>query len=119
MAFPGGPRTVAGATGASARHALYGNATLPLDSLGAVAPGDIGSRDQSRPGVLVIDQSPDIMLRFGSDANRSDLTPFDGAYMAVTVKAITPTGFVGEWRSGGAMVTDNASGHICAERVKP
>jgi hypothetical protein len=98
---------------------LYGSATLPLDSIGAVAPGAIGSRDQSRPGVLVIEQPSDIVLRFGAEANRSDLTPFDGSFMAVTVKRITPTGFAGEWRSGGANVTDNASGHFCAERVTP
>jgi hypothetical protein len=110
---------------ASANNVLFGSASVTLDSIGATAPGAIGSADQSRPGVLVIEwfganagvPSREITLRFGADANRGEARPFDGTHMALFVNSIVPTRFAGKWDSGAGSI--QASGYFCAERSGP
>ena len=97
-----------------------GHAAIALDSVGAVAAGDIGSRDPSRPGVLLIGAPNDSsdakpMLRFGANANRTDIRAFDSAYLILIVDVATASGFSGHWRSGVA--TAQSSGYYCADRV--
>jgi hypothetical protein len=113
----------AGEPGANARYPIYGSADIPLDAVGAIAFGSIESMDAAAPGVLGIQWSsgppsaptPEITLRFGADANRADLLPFDGSHMALFVRALTSTGFAGRWTSSdGARET---TGYFCAERV--
>lgn len=130
-----GPRTGASATGtlhlrrngvgagpapaAEVRYPLFGAAALAADSVGAAAPGDIGSRDAARPGVLVIEErragGTRITLRLGAEANRGDVVRFDGAYLTLSPAAITADGFAGRWNSGVGAQT--ASGYFCAARV--
>lgn len=112
----------AGEPGSNARYPLYGSAEIALDSVGAVAPGAITSSSETRPGVLVIEQTADapnaakeITLRFGADANAADgRTPFDGTHMALFVHELTSNRFAGRWSSGAA--GQEASGHFCAAR---
>jgi hypothetical protein len=112
----------AGEPGSNARYPLYGSAEIALDGVGAAAAGAITSSSEARPGVLVIERTPDtpnaskeITLRFGADANRADATtPFDGTYMALFVHELTANGFAGRWSSGAA--GQEASGHFCASR---
>jgi len=106
-------------TGTLAFDGRAGHALIALATVGAVAPGDIGSRDPHRPGVLLVsspnDSSGTPMLRFGADANRSDIRAFDGAYLVMLVDAATTGGFSGRWRSGAG--TAASGGYFCADRV--
>ena len=97
------------------RYPLYGWAEVAADSVGAVAPGDVGSRDAARPGVLVIQERARIILRLGAEANRRDVVRFDGAYFTLVPAAIRADGFAGRWNSGVGGQT--ASGYFCAQRT--
>jgi hypothetical protein len=94
---------------------LYGTAALDFASVGAVVPGDPGSSDPARPGVLVMEGPGRVLLRVGSEANRRDVLRFDGAFTALQVQQVTDTGFAGTWRSGVA--GEESSGHFCADRA--
>ena len=98
----------------------YGWTDLQLDAVGAHRLGDPGSRDRSAPGVLVL-TGPDtadpagagsVTLRIGSQANRSDIIRFDGAYTALYVRWVVDGGFGGEWASG--VTAPEAEGEFCA-----
>ena len=121
MVATSGARKGNSATGSLALDGHAGHASIALDSVGAIAAGNIGSRDPNRPGVLLVrrpnDSSAagDPMLRFGADANRSDSRPFDSAYLILLVDVSTATGFSGRWRSG--VNTTLSSGYFCADRV--
>ena len=96
-----------------------GHAAIDLGAVGAIAPGDIGSTDPARPGVLIVlpnasAPSP-IVLRFGADANTSEHQLFDGSHMALFIAAATASGITGSWTSG--VDTRSAAGHFCAERA--
>ena len=116
--------TVAVPASPGARYPLYGGATLPLDSVGAVAPGDVGAADPSRPGVLVMEwrrttpppPGDQITLRFGADANGRGPDRFDGAHLALSVAASSARRFAGSWESG-VPGGPQAGGYFCAERV--
>jgi hypothetical protein len=102
----------------------FGRASIALDSVGAVAAGDIGSSDPSRPGVLVLagpnqtGAAGKAMLRFGADANDASARRFDGAHMVLVVDTLSTTVMAGRWRSGGTGVgNDSASGFFCAARA--
>ncbi|HET7234466.1 MAG TPA: hypothetical protein VFJ16_30920 [Longimicrobium sp.] len=104
------------------RYPLYGSATLALDSVGAVAPGDIGSANPSRPGVRVIEwQRSDaasrtqLTLRFGADANGPETGQIEGTRLALFVDSVAPSGFYGRWESGTP--DQRSGGHFCAERT--
>ncbi|HSU13638.1 hypothetical protein [Longimicrobium sp.] len=101
------------------RYPAHGAASLPLDSVGAEAPGDIAIASASRPGVLAIEQrggeGTRLMLRFGAEANGAGPQRFDGSYLALYVDALSADRFSGRWSSGVA--EREAGGHFCAERV--
>jgi hypothetical protein len=104
--------------GGGARSPLYGTAALVLDSVGATAPGDIGSASVERPGVRVIESSvprPQVTLRFGANANGPATGQIEGAHLALFVDSIAPSGFFGRWDSGTP--EQRSGGHFCAERV--
>ena len=101
----------------------YGWTDLQPEAVGAHRLGDTGSQDRSAPGVLVL-TSPaaadparpaSITLRLGSQANRSDIIRFDGAYTALYVRWIADDSFGGEWASG--ITGPVAGGEFCALRT--
>ena len=108
-------RSIAGSLSLGPR---VGHATIDIAAVGAVAPGDIGSTDPARPGVLVVlpnaSTPSSIILRFGADANTSEHQLFDGSHMALFVADATARGMVGSWTSG--VDARSAGGHFCAER---
>ncbi len=102
---------------------FYGWTDLPFAEVGAYRLGDPSSTDSSAPGVLVL-TSPDpaspgqvgaVTLRIGSQANRSDIIRFDGAYTALYVRWIESGAFGGDWASG--VTGPEAEGEFCAVRV--
>ena len=103
---------------ADVRYPAHGTASLPLDSVGAVAPGDIAAASPSRPGVLAIEQrggaGVQLMLRLGADANGGGPPRFDGSYLALYVDHLSADGFSGRWSSG--LAEREVGGHFCAER---
>ncbi len=109
------------------RYPVRGTASIALDSVGAQAPGDIGSADAARPGVLGVewrrsggarpDPRPQLTLRFGANANGPDTGQIEGVHMALFVDSITGSGFAGRWNSG--VENQRAGGHFCANRVTP
>jgi hypothetical protein len=101
---------------------FYGWTDISPDDIGAHRLGDPSSPDRSAPGVLVL-TSPDaanpgkpgsITLRIGSQANRSDIVRFDGAYTALYVRWIETGAFGGNWSSG--VTGPEAEGEFCAVR---
>ena len=98
---------------------LYGAADLDFARAGAHGAGDTMSDDAGAPGVLVLeverDGQKEILLRFGSAANRRDRVLFDGAYTVLDVRAISPDGFSGNWRSG--VHASRTHGRFCAVRM--
>ena len=101
----------------------FGWTDLQLDEVGAHRLGDPASTDRSAPGVLVL-TSPDaadpaspvsVTLRIGSQANRSDIVRFDGAYTALYVRWIDDGSFGGDWASG--VTGPEAEGDFCAVRT--
>ncbi len=104
------------------RYPLHGSAAIGLDSVGALAPGDIGSADAARPGVRVIEWQRsavagrrEITLRFGADANGAETGRIEGTHMALFVDSLSAGGFAGHWDSGAD--TRRSGGHFCAVRV--
>lgn len=101
---------------------LYGWTGLDPADAGAQRLGDPGSRDPAAPGVLVLttpasarpEQIDGVTLRLGSQANRSDIIRFDGAFTALYVRWIERDAFGGEWASG--VQGPEASGSFCAVR---
>ena len=105
---------------------FYGWTDLQLDEIGAHGLGDPSSTDIAAPGVLVL-TSPDtadpaspgqvgsVTLRIGSQANRSDIIRFDGAYTALYVRWIEADAFGGDWASG--VTGPEAEGEFCAVRT--
>lgn len=121
-AFGGRPGPVPAQPGV--RVPLFGGTDVDLAAVGAIAPGAIGEADPARPGVLVLEWprpgapagTNEVTLRLGADANRGGELRFDGAYMALSVAALSPGRFAGSWRSGGG--DHQAGGHFCAERIE-
>jgi hypothetical protein len=99
----------------TARYPYFGTAEIDLEAVDAIRPGDLASLDPDLPGVLAIESSNEVMLRLGSEANRSDVVRFEGGYTVLRVRRIGAHGFQGNWSSGGPMQT--ASGYFCAERA--
>jgi hypothetical protein len=106
----------------SAGVPLYGWTDLDPEEVGAQRVGDPASRALEAPGVLVLAdpvadrQSGDgpVTLRLGSQANRSDIIRFDGAFTALYVRWIDRDAFGGDWASG--VQGPEASGSFCALR---
>lgn len=101
---------------------LYGWTDLEPGALGAVAPGDVSSRDPARPGVLVLEdrtrgdeEGPGIVLRLGDHANDRTRTTFDQAFLALRVEWLEADGaFGGSWSSGGRGARAGVRGTFCA-----
>lgn len=108
----------------SAGVPLYGWTSLDPAAVGAHRLGDPGSRDPAAPGVLVLTSyraadtqaGTSVTLRLGSQANRSDIIRFDGAYTALHVRGIDRDAFGGDWASG--VEGPEASGSFCAVRAE-
>ena len=106
-----------------AERPLLGTAAIALEDVGAVRVGDLASSDPSRPGVVVLERRKtlatdsllEITLRFGSEANATDVQRFDGGFTALYVQDAHAGGFRGTWSSGVRSPT--ARGHFCAVRV--
>lgn len=101
------------------RIPLYGWIDVDLAAMGAVVPGDAGSRDPEAPGVALLesrmgDQAPDILLRIGSEANQRGVIRFDGAFTVLRVTEAGTDGFRGRWNSG--VGTQRSEGTFCAFR---
>ena len=100
---------------------LYGTANVNLKAVGAHGVGDAGSDAPDAPGVLVLefdrDGARNILLRFGSAANRRDTMLYDGAYTVLDVHEIVADGFSGSWRSGAR--SSRAGGYFCASKSLP
>jgi hypothetical protein len=105
----------AGAPMEGVRYPLYGAAALALDSVGAAAPGEVGSMEAARPGVLAIEQRGTLTLRFGADANGSGPPRFDGSHLALFPTTVAADRFTGRWDSGTA--ERRSGGYFCAVRV--
>lgn len=102
---------------------LIGTASIALESVGGLRAGTLESSDPMRPGVAVLERHvvdggdttrSEITLRFGSEANRRDVTRFDGGFMALYVHVLTAEGFRGTWSSG--VQEPAARGYFCAVR---
>ena len=117
--FGGRPVPLPAAEGV--RYALFGGADVEIDGVGAVSRGPVDVADAARPGVLAMEWTnasagtKEITLRFGSDANHGTQVPFDGAYLALKVRAVSADGFAGTWESGAGQ--PQAGGHFCAVRI--
>jgi hypothetical protein len=106
----------------SAGVPFYGWTSLDPEQVRAHRLGDPGSRDPDAPGVLVLttpasarpEQIDGVTLRLGSQANRSDIIRFDGAFTALYVRWIERDAFGGDWASG--VQGPEASGSFCAVR---
>ncbi len=100
---------------------LYGTADVNLTAVGGHVVGDAGSDAPDAPGVLVLESdragARNILLRFGSAANRRDMMLYDGAYTVLQVHEISADDFSGSWRSGAR--SSRASGYFCAIRSLP
>jgi hypothetical protein len=77
-----------GARDTTTRYPYFGTAEIDLAAVDAVRPGDLASLDPDSPGVLLIEGPNEVMLRLGSEANRSDLVRFDGGYTVLRVRRI-------------------------------
>lgn len=114
----------ASARGLPAR--LVGWARLDFAAVGAVVPGDPESRDPEAPGVgayLFADSGPEgdasplaVILRIGSEANRSDRQRFDGAHTTLRVRSVDGDRFGGTWSS--AEGARDVGGAFCATRSR-
>lgn len=104
-------------------HPLYGAAEVDLAAVDAVSVGSITSRDPLQPGVLVMERhagagrppATEIVIRLGSEANRSDRQRFDGGYTALRVRQLGPGRLAGSWSSG--ISGEQAAGYFCATRT--
>jgi hypothetical protein len=107
--------TIAGLRDTAASYVLYGSTDIALDSVGAVSAGKLDSEDPLRPGVVAVERKGALTLRLGSEANRRDVTRFDGGFTALRVLEATGNGFAGSWTSG--LRLERSGGHFCAERM--
>jgi hypothetical protein len=118
---PFGGRPVPLPASEGVRYALFGAAEVEIAGVGAVSRGAVDIDDAARPGVLAMEWTNasagtnEITLRFGSDANHGAQVPFDGAYLALQVRAVSADGFAGTWESGAGQ--PQAGGHFCAVRI--
>lgn len=111
-------RQFAGAAGAvipGVSAPLFGTTDVSVAAVGALSVGDLSSDDPDAPGVLVIESDAgggkSTMLRFGSDANRRDMTRFDGGFTVLNVHQVGDGTFSGTWSSGSRRL--EANGFFC------
>lgn len=101
------------------RRMYIGSMDMDLAGVGALQMGRLDSDDPDMPGVVVQVRNPDgtvdILLRLGSEANRTDRTRFDGGYTVLRVKGLTENAFGGNWTSGVSRT--DAQGTFCATTI--
>ncbi|NNG15346.1 MAG: hypothetical protein HKM89_02615 [Gemmatimonadales bacterium] len=118
VALPGGVPVT------GARMPLYGSLDAAIEQVGGMRLGSAVLLDPAQPGVAVLEQVAQnetgsvtsITMRVGSDANHRDMVRFDGGFMALYVKEITPGGFRGTWASG--VRGPEHEGYFCAFRLR-
>jgi hypothetical protein len=116
LALPGGVPVP------GARMPLYGALDASIEQVGGLRLGSAAELDPAQPGVAVLEQVAQqetgsvlsITMRIGSDANNRELVRFDGGFMALYVREITPQGFRGDWASG--IRGPEQEGYFCAFR---
>ena len=116
-------RRLGGTLDSTVLHPLYGATDVDLTLIDAVSVGSTSSLDPARPGVLVMERrarpgrppKTEIIIRLGSDANRTDRQRFDGGYTALRVRKVERGRLAGSWASGVA--TERAAGYFCATRM--
>lgn len=108
----------------NAREPYFGSAEIALDSLGAYTHGTLESTDPGQPGIAIWeyhwDRAEDptsIQLIVGSGATRRDVMTFDGPYVDIQIRELTPGGFRGIWEASLGHTTYRAAGYFCAARV--
>lgn len=112
-----------GARDSTVLHPLYGATDVDLTLIDAVSVGSTNSLDPARPGVLVMERrsapgrppKTEIIIRLGSDANRTDRQRFDGGYTALRARKVGRGRLAGSWASG--VGTERAAGYFCATRT--
>lgn len=111
------PRASGGASLDGYATPLQGTVDIGLEAVGAHTAGSLDSTDPDAPSVLVLEadgSEPEILLRFGSTANRTEPVAFDEAYTVLRVRSVEEgRGFAGSWRSG--MRASLVGGYFCAE----
>lgn len=106
---------IGGAPDPVASMPVYGTADIDLEVVGGLRLGDLSSTDPTMPGVGAYQRPGDITLRLGSETNRRGVVRFDGGFMALRVREVTPDGFRGTWASG--VTGQDATGYFCATRT--
>jgi hypothetical protein len=108
----------------NAREPYFGTAEVALDSLGAYTRGTLSSTDPTQPGIAIweyhwdrAEEPTSIQLIVGSGATRRDVITFDGPYVDIQVRELTPGGFRGTWEASLGHTTYRAAGYFCAARV--
>jgi hypothetical protein len=108
----------------NAREPYFGTAEIALDSLGAYTHGTLSSTDPRQPGIAIweyhwdrADEPTSIRLIVGSGATRRDVITFDGPYVDIQVRELTPGGFRGVWEASSGHTTYRAAGYFCAARI--
>lgn len=101
---------------------LYGALDAAIEQVGGMRLGSSTLLDPTQPGVAVLEQVTQsetgsvmsITMRVGSDANNRDMVRFDGGFMALYVREVTPEGFRGTWASG--VRGPEHEGYFCATK---
>jgi hypothetical protein len=105
---------------------VIGTMDLAADSIGATRMGDFAATDAARPGVGVYVTGrrggavTGVVARVGSGSNVRGQMVFDGGYFTLYVGRVGSNGVWGGWASSpgtGGMVTPDARGHFCAEKL--
>lgn len=99
---------------------VIGATDLAVELVGAQRVGNVRSADPQRPGVAIwVSQGQDggtsAVLRIGEETIHSNLTRFDGAYLALYLRRVSANRIYGAWASG--VTGEEAAGHFCAVRV--
>lgn len=98
------------------RTMYIGSMDIDLAGVGALQMGRLDTDDPDMPGVVVqvhdSDGTVEVLLRLGSEANRTDRTRFDGGYTVLRVNGMTENAFGGNWTSGVSRT--DAQGTFCA-----
>lgn len=105
---------------------VIGTMDLAADDIGATRMGDFMATDAAMPGVGVYVTGrrggpvTGVVARVGSGSNVRGQLVFDGGYFTLYVGRIGSTGIWGGWASSpgtGGLVTPDARGHFCAEKL--
>jgi hypothetical protein len=99
---------------------VIGTTDLALEQVGAQRVGNVQSADPQRPGVAIWvsrgqDGGVSAVMRIGEEMIHSNLTRFDGAYLALYLRQVSANRIYGGWASG--VTGQEAAGHFCAVRA--